>query len=131
MPTYKVICSGTFPTLNEYITAINSHYQSGNKFKREYQQICEIYIMRDLRGLRLSSPVFIKYRYYEKNRKRDFDNVAGFFHKIFQDALTATGVISNDGWANVTGFEDRFFIDPQRPRVEIEINIESEGEKMK
>lgn len=123
---YKIICEGTFPTLNEYISKMNASRYTGNDFKKQFQSICELYIMRDLRGLRIEKPVFIKYRYYEQNKKRDLDNVAGFFHKVFQDALTACGVLNNDGWANITGFEDRFYIDARKPRVEIEITIDTE-----
>ena len=123
---YKVECGGTFPTLNEYIKAMNRSKYAGNDFKKQYQKFCELYIMRDIRGLHIDKPVFLKYKYYEQNKKRDLDNVAGFFHKVFQDALTACGVLNNDGWANITGFEDRFFIDAKNPRVEIEIIIDTE-----
>lgn len=127
MTVYKVICEGKYPTLNEYISAMNSSRYTGNSLKKQQQQICEIYIMRDLRGLRITRPVFLKYKYYEETKKRDLDNIAGFFHKVFQDALTARGVIANDGWANISGFEDRFFTDAKAPRVEIEIIVDEKG----
>lgn len=134
MSVYKVVCSGKFPTLNEYIAAMNSHYHNGNKFKKEYQRGCELYIMRDLRGVKITNPVFIRYRYFEPNKKRDLDNIAGFFHKVFQDALTARGVLKNDGWAQIVGFEDRFFTDAKAPRVEIyieELTTDKAAEKPK
>lgn len=40
---------------------------------------------------------------------------------FFFDALVKSGTIPNDGWANVAGFADRFFIDKNNPRVEVEI----------
>ena len=33
-----------------------------------------------------------------------------------------SGTISNDGWANIAGFKDSFFIDKFNPRVEVEIS---------
>lgn len=127
--TYTVICGGAFPTLNEYIRAMNRSKYAGNDFKKQYQKCCELYIRRDLHGVHLGhcgKPVFLKYKFFEQNKKRDLDNVAGFFHKIFQDALTECAVINNDGWAYITGFEDRFYVDAKNPRVEIEITLDEE-----
>lgn len=41
---------------------------------------------------------------------------------FFFDALVKSGTIPNDGWANVKGFSDSFFIDKNNPRVEVEIS---------
>lgn len=41
---------------------------------------------------------------------------------FFFDALVKSGTISNDGWANIAGFKDSFFIDKFNPRVEVEIS---------
>jgi hypothetical protein len=33
----------------------------------------------------------------------------------------AAGVLKNDGWNDIEGFNDRFYIDKANPRVEVEI----------
>lgn len=69
----------------------------------------------------ISRPVFIRYAYYEPNKRRDLDNISGYFHKVFQDALVHNGVITDDGWNYVTGFSDSFYVLAKNPRIEIEI----------
>ena len=76
----------------------------------------------NLIGLMIDRPVFIYYRFYEKNKRRDLDNISGFAHKVIQDALVKNGILENDGWANITGFDDNFFIDKEHPRIELTIH---------
>lgn len=61
------------------------------------------------------------YRWYEKDKRRDLDNVSSFGRKVIQDALVYTGVIQNDGWKEITGFSDEFYVDKKNPRIEVEI----------
>ena len=35
--------------------------------------------------------------------------------------LVSAGVLKNDGWNDIEGFSDRFYIDKANPRVEVEI----------
>ena len=65
--------------------------------------------------------MYLQYKFFCQNRKKDKDNISGYFHKIFQDALVQRGVIKNDGWANITGFSDEFYVDTKNPRVEVEV----------
>lgn len=65
--------------------------------------------------------VKIVYHFYEPNARRDKDNISGYFHKIFQDALVQSGVIRDDGWKEICDFEDHFYVDRKNPRIEVEI----------
>lgn len=108
------------PSLNEYIRAERSGWQAANRMKHQGESIVAIGIRRaHLR--KINAPVRIRYVFYEKDRRRDKDNVAGFAHKIVQDALVKTGILQNDSWDYVTGFEDEFQIDKKHPRIEIEL----------
>ena len=78
-------------------------------------------IRTQLKRLTIKSPVQIKYCFYEPNRKRDLDNISGVAHKFIQDALVKCKVIENDGWNNITGFSDHFYVDRQNPRIEVTI----------
>lgn len=88
------------PSLNEYIDKINSNRHAGNRFKQDTQSDIAWF----LRG-RYPGKIYVKFTWYEPNRKRDKDNIASA-KKFILDALQAKGVIDND--INVEGFEDRF-----------------------
>lgn len=49
------------------------------------------------------------------------DNISSFGRKVIQDALVTMGVLQNDGWKEITGFQDEFFVDKHNPRIEVEI----------
>ena len=61
------------------------------------------------------------YHWYEPNKRRDKDNISSFGRKIIQDALVKAKVLKNDGWGDIIGFEDRFYVDKKNPRIIVEI----------
>lgn len=116
----RVIIYGDFPGMNEFIKANRTQHgkwNQGNAMKQRDQGI----IMTQLPKRRIKPPVWISYTYYCPNRKKDLDNISGYFHKVFQDALVARGIIPNDNWSCVKGFEDHFFVDRNNPRIEVEV----------
>lgn len=120
--TQTFIIEGRLPSLNEYIRAERSGWQAANSMKHKYEKL----VAGSAIGLKaITKPVRIRYTFFEQNRRRDKDNVAGVAHKIVQDALVKTGILVNDSWEYVVGFSDDFQIDSKRPRIEIEL-IEEE-----
>lgn len=116
--TQTFIIEGRLPSLNEYIRAERSGWQAANSMKHKYEKL----VAGSAMGLRaITKPARIHYTFFEKNRRRDKDNVAGVAHKIVQDALVKTGILVNDSWEYVVGFSDDFQIDSKRPRIEIEL----------
>ena len=118
MGQYQIVIPHVFHSLNEFIDAnrgVKSGRYSGNNMKQEDQAIIRAYLPR----IRVKRPVYIQYTYYERNKRRDMDNISGYFHKIFQDALVAAGVIPDDGWQWIKGFSDEFRVDQQWSRVEV------------
>lgn len=116
----RVVIQGDFPGLNEFIDAnrrMNGKWSGGNEMKRRDQNI----IAYQLPRWHTSRPVFLEYTFYCKNRKRDKDNISGYFHKVFQDALVQRRVLDGDGWKHIEGFSDRFYVDSKNPRIEVEI----------
>lgn len=93
--------------------------------KRTDQAKIEHYLRQQCRK-RIQNKIIIEYVFYEENKRRDLDNIAGYFHKIFQDALVDAGIIKNDNWAHIVGFRDDFFVDRNNPRIEINL-IEVKG----
>lgn len=69
----------------------------------------------------------MRYKWFEKNRRRDLDNVSSFGRKVIQDALVQAHTIQNDGWKEITGFSDEFFVDARNPRIEVEIEEVTRG----
>lgn len=123
MAKYKIVIDRQFHSLNEFIAANrqrHGNWSGGNMMKQGDQRIVQAYI-RAHELPEIDLPVVIRYRYYCGNRKRDLDNISGYFHKIFQDALVAEGVLANDTWGYIQGFSDDFELDRERPRIEIEI----------
>lgn len=116
---YRLTIYGRLPGLNDMIEADRRDRRAGNRLKQESQETIRLYILRDLKHLKIEKPVELHYSFYEPNRRRDLDNISGYAHKVTQDALVASGVLKNDGWANIVGMQDSFFVDARNPRIEV------------
>ena len=120
----KIVIKGEFPGLNEFIHANRvrrGNWSGGNEMKRRDQNM----IAYQLPKWHTDKPVRIEYTFFCPNRKKDKDNISGYFHKIFQDALVQRKVLNGDGWNHITGFSDDFHVDRKNPRIEIEIKEEA------
>ena len=111
-----LVLPGSLPGHNEYIKACRASKYAGAEMKKNVEELIQWQIKRQIR--RKFTSVRLEFIWYEPNRKRDKDNIA-FAKKFILDALQATGVISGDGWGQVVGFSDEFFVDKVNPRVEI------------
>lgn len=113
--------------LNDYLKAERvvfrgrgGHLQTkGNILKHDTQNYIITQIRRDLKGLKITKPIKIHYRFYEPNKKRDLDNIMSFAMKVTQDSLVLAGVLENDGWNQIYGISAEFFVDANNPRIEV------------
>lgn len=121
MREYRLIIPGTLPSLNELIDAERTHRQKGAAVKKKAERIVRACIWQQLRGIKPRTPVKLHYYFYEKNRRRDLDNVFSMCAKVVQDSLVKEGVLKNDGWEYIDGFTAQFFVDGKFPRIEIVI----------
>lgn len=127
MKKVKLVIHEMLPDLNDYIGALNASPYAGARMKKrvqegiEWEALAQIKIKFD--GKR---PVYMSYLWVERNTRRDKDNIA-FAKKFIQDALVETGILKNDGWRQVCGFEDHFTVDSKHPRVEVIIEEVKEG----
>lgn len=129
MAKYKVVIEGKFPSMNEFIDAnrrSKGKFNKGNQMKQASQNEISWQLLQQHKKLHIDKPVYLHYTFYEPNKKRDLDNVASYFMKVFQDALVRCGILNNDSWYYVTGFSTEFYIDSKKPRIEV---IISEVEK--
>ena len=127
MKQYKLTIPGVLPGLNEYIDAERAHkgkYKAAS-MKKQAQNVIGFMIKTQLRGVRFTRPVIIRYLWIEPSRRRDKDNIA-FAKKFIQDALVEAGTLKNDGWSEIAHFTDDFAVDPKNPRIEVTIE-ETEG----
>ena len=110
-----------FPDLNNYLSECGRHPIKGGKLKKDYMMIACNAIRKQLPRVVILGRVRIHYRFYETSKKRDPSNVGSMAIKVIEDALQKCGVISNDGWANIAGYSQDFFVDKDNPRIEVTI----------
>ncbi len=91
----------------------------GADMKARNEALVKLAIKQQMRGIRIEEPVFMEYRWYEKNKKRDLDNISSYGRKVIQDSLVYAHVLKNDGWKEITGFSDEFYVDAANPRIEV------------
>ena len=123
----KIVIPGSLPSLNDLLAAERATkrggrgHSPGNDMKQASEMLIINAIRKQCPRARPRPPVYIHYTFYEKNRRRDLDNISGAAHKFIQDALVKAGVLKNDGWAYIRGFDDKFELDKSRPRIEVVI----------
>jgi len=108
---------GVLPGLNEIIRAAKSHPQAYAKMKKQWTD--DIYYIIKSAKLPPMDKAYLKFTWYEKNRRRDPDNIAAGGRKLILDSLVMAKVLDNDGWAQVLGWEDKFVVD--KPGVHVQI----------
>ena len=112
---------GRLPGLNEYVEAERRNRFKAAQMKRDAQDWVILCIKKYMRGVHIMRPVYIRYFWHEPNRRRDKSNVSGYGRKVIEDALVEAGVLQDDGWDEIEGFEDRFFLDKANPRIIVEV----------
>lgn len=125
---HRLTIPGRLPGLNEYTSACRSNWASGAKMKQDSQEIVEWAIYSKMRRVRFTKPVFMLFTFYERDKRRDRDNVASYARKVIQDALVKCGTLEDDGWDYITGYMDSFEVDSKNPRIVVEF-IEQEAIK--
>lgn len=116
---YLLVIHARLNNLNDYISAERTSRYMDADMKARNEALVKLAIKQQMRGIRIGEPVFMEYRWYEKNRRRDLDNISSFGRKVIQDALVQTHVLQNDGWKEIEGFSDEFFVDADNPRIEV------------
>lgn len=117
----------TMPGLNDYSAAERSNRHCGAKVKAHWTAIAALYAKKIPRVEKDMYPIRMRYRWYEPSRRRDLDNISAFGRKVIQDGLVQAGVLENDGWKQISGFSDEFFLDAENPRIEVYIYTEDKN----
>jgi Holliday junction resolvase RusA-like endonuclease len=111
---------GELMSLNEYTYANRGGWGHALK-KEETDRVAEEAIQLEP----VEGRALFRFTWYRKNRRTDPDNIC-FAKKLIMDGLQEAGIIENDGWSQVYGFDDRFEVDKDNPRVEVEITAKGQ-----
>ena len=111
---YLLVIPTRLNNLNDYITADRTNRYKGAAMKARNEALVKVAIKQ-----RIERPVYMEYTWYERNKRRDLDNISSFGRKVIQDALVQTRVLVNDGWNEIVGFSDQFYVDAANPRIEV------------
>lgn len=111
---------GRLDGLNEYVLKCRTNKYAGAKLKEANESKVRRAVFNSIGAhyKKITGKVHITYKWYEATKRRDLDNIA-FAKKFIQDALVDIGVLEGDGWRYIVGFTDEFYIDKERPRIEV------------
>ncbi len=113
------IIYGRLGSLNEYSLECRKSPYCGNNFKHKQQEMVIKYIKESNLERVVDYPLKVVFSFYEKNHKRDIDNISSWAHKSVLDALVVGGILENDGWKQIISIQDNFSVDKDNPRIEI------------
>lgn len=127
--TYKVVISKTnktFPIkgLNELLAGRTYDYRSKkyhNSVKSANDRVCCVAIRRDLKGVKLKTPIRCTYYIYAQDKRHDRGNLYSATEKSFLDALQSCKVLANDSWDMCYDGVFHTMLDRGNPRVVVEI----------
>ena len=113
---------GILPGLNEIISASKSWHGKYNAYARMKTEMMDrigLFIIQA--HLKPVKEAYIEFQWHELTKKRDPDNIAAG-KKFILDALVHAGILKGDGWAQIIGFHDTFFVDKRNQGVSVIIN---------
>ena len=117
-----LVIDGALPGLNDYISAERTNRYRGAAVKKQWTDVVAAAAKKCMTPIPEDCfPVTFRFRWYEQNRRRDKDNVSAFGRKVILDGLVQAGILPNDNWNYVDGFQDEFYVDRDCPRVRIEV----------
>ena len=123
---HRLTIKGSLEDLNKFIAACNVSKFRGAKMKRDEETAIGWHIKQQLRGVKISNPVRVHIAWFEKDEKRDPDNVA-FAKKFILDSLVSCGVLPIDTRKWINGFVDDIETDRENPRIEV-VLVERSGD---
>lgn len=115
---------GPLPGLNDLIAAAKGSGGRGAAYarlKREWTEAVWAHA-KSQRVPAFPRRVVLEFRWFERDRRRDPDNVAAGGRKLVLDGLVMAGVLQGDGWRWIQRWTDSFDVRPDRPGVAVQIH---------
>lgn len=126
VPWQSVFVPMLFPSQNEWIRMAGSTYKPGSQHQRgsdaqSLKNSMENKIQLHLRlaNLRPMECAFFFFTFYELGRQRNKDNIQALALKFFFDALQKQGIMANDGWKEVVGWDPHFNVTKEQAGMEV------------
>lgn len=116
----KLVIPGRLPCMNDLIAANRLNKYAGAGVKKKTQRQIILILQPQVQGQRFTEKVNIRIEYYEKDMRRDEDNVMSAA-KFILDAMQDIELILNDSRKYVH-LTQEVFTDRDNPRIEIEVN---------
>lgn len=120
-----MVIEGRMAGLNEYVDAERRNRYAGAKLKKAETERAAA-AARAYGMPRFDGPVEVSFVWYERNRRRDVDNVCAA-KKFVLDGLVRAGVLPDDSQRHVRALRDMVLVDAARPRVEVFVDGEALG----
>lgn len=120
---FSFVIHGRLAGANEVKSSNRAHWAIGAKLVKEQRELCENWI-RMYPPVHFENPVSITFKWYEKNKRRDPDNVMSA-QKYVLDSLVKLQVLKNDTQRYIYSLSHSFYVDEKDPRVWV--NIEEVG----
>lgn len=121
-------------TLNKYINAERRNRFIASKIKKRLTHYCFAQTQRAVdNGLSVEWPVTLKICYHVPNRRTDTDNWA-FTKKFMLDGMQKAKLpdgslfLPDDGMKYIVGYEEKFFVDRERPKAHIQFKKVKKGD---
>lgn len=116
----EFIIYGRLDGLNEYTSANRSNRYKGSQMKLKNESIVIEAIKRYQLHKIKKYPIKLKITWYEKNKRRDVDNIT-FATKFIQDALVKQGIIIDDSQKYMNQLRHDVKVDKEYPRIEVQL----------
>lgn len=114
---------GRFPSLNDYLRIKSSGQRAATKRDLDHRVM---WAAKEA-GIRPVRRYMLRVDWYEKDRRRDWDNVASG-KKFILDGLKKAGVVVDDSQKYLLDTDDRYGHDSCDPRIEVFIYEEGDPE---
>lgn len=118
-----LVIDGTMKGLNDWRGAIQRSPHAGNDMARAAKKRVAA-LAREQRVPRFERPVVVTFDWYEPNKRRDLDNVAGTGQKWVLDGLVAADVLPDDNADHVVGIQHWLHFDALEPGAIVTITDE-------
>lgn len=119
----KFFIPGKLPGANDITKANRSHWSIGSKQKKDVQKLICWHIKKA--KLKPMKQIYIKYFWFEPNKKRDLDNITAA-QKFINDSLVEMRIIENDGWDFVKGLWHHFEIKKDKESIGVFVELDDE-----
>lgn len=116
----KFIINDRLNSLNDYTDACRTNQYKGSDMKKQNERVVMFYINQCRMKKVEKYPIKVKINWYEKNRRRDIDNIT-FATKFILDSLVKTGIIVDDSQKYVHEIEHHVHVDKENPRIEVQL----------